>query len=933
MEQKKISQDVVDRARSNIIETLEKYIKMEKRGSEYVALCPFHKEKTPSFSVVPADDFYYCFGCGAGGNAIDFVMNHDGVSFPEAVSRIAGGVAPSTFPVPAPAQKQEAEWQAVIPVPPDAPKPPDKFYRYRGDERQVLTDPVRWTYRDQYGEVIGHVCRFELPEGGKDVLPQTYCVNSETGELRWRWLSFPKPGRPIYGLDKLADHPKAQVMVVEGEKAADAGQAWFEACGVTRDQVVTVGWPGGGNAIRHVDWSPLAGRSVGLWPDADQKQYPENHPFAGEMMPFVHQPGVSAMLGIYDLIADTAKTVKFITPPPGVPDGWDLADEPPAGFQLLAHLKSHSIMAAEVRERFPVPEREQPPVESEPEKPHAAPPASQHYDPDEHRDDLVSNGYFTILGYDQDDYFFFQHEKRQVLARRAGQFGDAGLTELAPVQWWEAEFPGEKGGISKKMATNWIFRTANARGIYDPTRVRGRGAWIDKGRHVYHLGRYLMVDGEAVDITQIKSSYVYPMARDTLEPALEPMSDEEGRWLCSVASLARWSAPGSAALISGFVMLAPICGALNWRPHVWVSGEAGSGKTTIQTKFVGGLTRGVHVHATGSSTEAGIRQELKADALPVLVDEFESNNERERQRVENIMSMIRQTSSETQARTLKGTVSGDSQHYQIRSMFCLASINTNLPTKADVDRLTVLSVRAVRDGETDNWPELEAALNKIDMDAEIGSRLLARALQMMPTIMDTVNAFRRVAATVFGRQRDADQYGTLLAGYWCMQNAYVPSDDEIMAVLQDYSWEEHREDADKDDSSKALDALLNARIRIHQTDYTVFELLRASDITRRRQTDPEMHTAEDALLRHGIRPEVSLGEIWFGITVPGLIRLVKDIPSATDLRGQLLRLPGAKRISTKKYMGVPSRGVSIPLAPALDEGSTTEPLDQDDFPI
>ncbi|MGA4817610.1 CHC2 zinc finger domain-containing protein [Pseudomonas aeruginosa] len=57
-------------------------IQLKKTGKNYSACCPFHKEKTPSFTVSPDKQFYYCFGCGAGGNALGFVMDHDQLEFP-----------------------------------------------------------------------------------------------------------------------------------------------------------------------------------------------------------------------------------------------------------------------------------------------------------------------------------------------------------------------------------------------------------------------------------------------------------------------------------------------------------------------------------------------------------------------------------------------------------------------------------------------------------------------------------------------------------------------------------------------------------------------------------------------------------------------------------------------------------------------------------
>nr|MBF0682713.1 DNA primase [Pseudomonas sp.] len=75
--------------RSDIVEVVGSRIQLKKAGKNYTARCPFHQEKTPSFSVSPDKQFYYCFGCGAGGNALGFIMDHDSLDFPQAVEDLA----------------------------------------------------------------------------------------------------------------------------------------------------------------------------------------------------------------------------------------------------------------------------------------------------------------------------------------------------------------------------------------------------------------------------------------------------------------------------------------------------------------------------------------------------------------------------------------------------------------------------------------------------------------------------------------------------------------------------------------------------------------------------------------------------------------------------------------------------------------------------
>ena len=71
--------------RVDIVEVIDRLVPLKKAGANYVACCPFHSEKTPSFSVSPSKQFYHCFGCGAHGTAIGFLMEHSGKSFPDAV--------------------------------------------------------------------------------------------------------------------------------------------------------------------------------------------------------------------------------------------------------------------------------------------------------------------------------------------------------------------------------------------------------------------------------------------------------------------------------------------------------------------------------------------------------------------------------------------------------------------------------------------------------------------------------------------------------------------------------------------------------------------------------------------------------------------------------------------------------------------------------
>lgn len=347
----------------DIVRVIDAYVPLTKSGVEFEACCPFHTESTPSFKVSPAKQFYNCFGCGANGNAISFLRAHRGLSFLDACRELGADIPETGTPGPiAPPEavrrqsvkekKPDPVWTPLLTAPADAPEPP------KAHSRRGLPEAV-WCYRDAVGAVLGYVYRFKTSDGGKETLPLSWARCEDTGVEEWHWISFTKP-RPLYGLDRLAARPDATVLLVEGEKCADAAQLQFP-------DLVVVSWPGGCNAEGKVDWTPLAGRKVITWADCDAKRVPltkeetetiiddgrlAQMPAGRErvalfkelkeqrkqelveaqalkpILPEAQQPGTKAMRSIHGhLHALNARLWSVAIPAPGEkPNGWDVAD-------------------------------------------------------------------------------------------------------------------------------------------------------------------------------------------------------------------------------------------------------------------------------------------------------------------------------------------------------------------------------------------------------------------------------------------------------------------------------------------------------------------------------------------------------------------------------------------------------------------------------
>jgi len=122
------------RMKNDIVDVVSGYVKIQKKGSSYFGLCPFHNEKSPSFSVSPSRQMYYCFGCGAGGNVFTFVMEYENYSFQEAIKHLAqkAGVSLPEAEYTEEMKKRESKRSRLLEVNKEAAK--YFFYQLRSDK-------------------------------------------------------------------------------------------------------------------------------------------------------------------------------------------------------------------------------------------------------------------------------------------------------------------------------------------------------------------------------------------------------------------------------------------------------------------------------------------------------------------------------------------------------------------------------------------------------------------------------------------------------------------------------------------------------------------------------------------------------------------------------------------------------------------------------
>ena len=837
-----------------------------------------------------AEGGWFCNQCGGkdhqggAGSGLDLLMRVRGWDLKQALAAVERhlGLEPDA---PARSRKPSRPHRAPDKPPPDAPPP------------RLGNATAQWCYRDNNGEQLFWIQRFDPAPGRKLFIhrvwldghwhyPRSRGVDADPFTCEW-----PSP-RPLYRLPDLSERPDAPVLVVEGEKAADAAAALFP------DHVV-VSWSNGSKAIRHVDWQPLAGRTCRLWPDNDPQGREAMTALAARLVT------MGCSVAIADYPADS------------VPEGWDLADA------SWSQETAAGALGRVLRE-----------VKAPAAKPEPAPvgPGEATGPSAEVIEAAAGGPPYTLLGFDNDCYFYQPHSTGQVIKVRRSAHTGTNLVAIAPMRYWEALFPGKNGPNWTAVASS-LFESQAAVGVYAPDRIRGRGAWWDQGRSILHLGDRLIIDGtpQPVNTTLPGSDAIYQRLAALRGPVDDPLPTELSSIICELACRFHWEVEASGILMAGWVTLAPICGALDWRPHAWLTGSSGSGKSELLRNFVQPLLGDMSLHVVGATTEAGIRQQLRADAIPVVFDESESNERNDQARIQSVLGLARVSSSESGAFTLKGSADGDAQRFLVRSMFLLSSIATSLKQGADLGRFAQLSLRSTKDMPQEkraaHWDALLADLHQ-HITPDVGRRLQARSISLIPVIRESIAVFRRVAAAHFDSQRLGDQYGTLLAGAWSLGSHEVPTDAQALAMITLYSWQSYSSAAEIPDEMRCISRILQSQIRVEASSRvltrSIGELV-ALAMSHDTDADVTADVARKHLGRHGVRIEKDA--IAVSNTADAIARILQDTAWQNCWPAILSRLPGATRTDAAVRFagtGATARAVVIPVSSLDQEENVTK---------
>lgn len=856
---------------ADIVSVVGKYVQLKQRGREWVGLCPFHNDSKPSMGVVPDKHLFKCLACGEGGDVIDFVEKIEGCTTVEAAKIVAEISGNAPVEQAAPTEKPTWRWLTTAD---DVPPPPAEHY-------QLKQPTTIYHYSDTF-----KVYRFDLADGGKEIRPLTYCESD--GKQRWKWRGITE-GRPLYNAGRIA--AAKQVIVVEGEKCVDYLQPLLPA------SIAVVSWHGGVNAVDKTDWSPIAGKDTIYWPDNDPQ-------------------GRLAMVHVMTM---TGNEGKFIAAPEKAPKGWDVADSGWDAATAKGWVKANKVdppKAVKVPEWAsgetayhdgdyyligPPFRLTQEPKLAAPEKPKPEPKPPK------------ESGYFDPLGYAKGDsgieFFFYVHASKMVHSMNSSKMTQKELLTMAPPDYWYALYPA-RSGFDINPAAHDLMQQCYREGIYDAEMIRGRGAWRDGDTFVVHAGDKLIVGGKEVAIGEHRSKFIYEVSRPMNLHTGKPNTADQGRVFIEMMKSLNWERGVNAHLLAGWCVVAPVCGALTWRPHVWITGGAGTGKTWIFREIISKLMGRAALPVEGSTSEAGVRQHLGNDAIPVIFDEAEAEDKASIERIETILNLMRISSAESDAKMLKGTAGHQARSFSMRSCFLFASIIYQARKIADRTRITVLGLKR-RDEDRDEHFERVKSLYVQAMTPQFIEGFHARTLGMLPQLIAAIEVFAKVASKELGGQRLADQVAPLLAGAWVLCSDLPPTAAQAEKFMRSQDWSEEMHLDEERDEVQCLNYILETQLEIEhehgRVRRTIGEMLEKCIKGGAGHT---VYDISDRLLRCGIKVEGST------YTISNTSKEVRQILRGTQWEKNyakvLQRVDGAIRTDTKYFSGGHhARGVSL----------------------
>jgi hypothetical protein len=532
----------------------------------------------------------------------------------------------------------------------------------------------------------------------------------------------------------------------------------------------------------------------------------------------------------------------------------------------------------------------------------------------------------TMLGHNSNIFYFITRDGEMRAMSTRDMSLRLNIVSLfgGHTEWLWANFPArnKEGAIipesfQMKDVVDWLVRKSTkpeGPGLFNPDiPLRRMGVWRSGEDVLAHLGESVWHHGNKRNAGCIIGGAIYTACGHTQEPAFDNPADKfEAQQIRAALNSWSFTQDHDADLLFGFLGASLLGGFPQWRVHALVTGDGGTGKSTLGRYLTDAI--GTQGTTRNDYSEAGIRQSLTNEARMVWLDEGENAGEEQAIRMAKVIALLRKMSDGDGARIVRGSSAGTAINTTVTGCVLLTAINP--PPLQPQDRSRILTVPLTKPNGRSSSQDIRHFRREA---AKLSPRLRARALMGAERFAAAFDLYRKYLQEHGCDDRRADFFSTMLAGRAMLIYDEVPDESVIKSYvigLRDRLRLIMIDDTDTTDGQICLNRLLDAECAAIRDGVkrSIGQVIAAG-------MEPPRSPENEKLVPIGLRiiTIAQDGELTRKLFVAndhtGLRRIFHNTPWADgNWRGSLNKLPGVKPSPTPVSVGRKSRGLLLPAA-------------------